>query len=83
MVQEKIDADMKANGDLYVKYMTKVAEKGKEYVDKEVKRLNNLIASGMSPAKLFEVRRKVSVLEAFKEPVASDDETTDDAYDEY
>ena len=83
MVQDKSDADLKANGELYVKYMSKIAEKGSEYVDKEVTRLNNLIASGMSPAKLFEVRKKVSVLEAFKEPVESADESSDDGYDEY
>lgn len=65
-----VKEDIKSNAELYIKYMNKVTEKGTEYVEKELKRLNNLLAAGMSAAKLHEVSQKVSVLSDFAETVA-------------
>lgn len=63
------EADVKANGELYVRYMSKFVTKGgSEYVEKEVRRLNKLIADGMSPAKQAEVDRKLSVLTTLSKP---------------
>ena len=60
-----MDASVKTNGELYVKYMEKVASKGSDYVTKEITRLNKLIDAGMSPTKQQEVDRKLSVLTSF------------------
>lgn len=60
-----MSASVKSNGELYVKYMQKVSDKGVEYVTKEITRLNKLIDGGMSPTKQQEVDRKLSVLTAF------------------
>lgn len=60
-----MDASVKSNGELYVKYMEKIASKGSEYVTKEITRLNKLIDGGMSPNKQQEVDRKLSVLTSF------------------
>lgn len=60
-----MDASIKTNGELYVKYMEKVASKGADYVTKEITRLNKLIDAGMSPTKQQEVDRKLSVLTSF------------------
>lgn len=60
-----MDESIKGNGELYVKYMEKVASKGSEYVTKEIARLNKIIDAGMSPTKQQEVDRKLSVLTSF------------------
>lgn len=60
-----MDASVKVNGELYIKYMEKIASKGADYVTKEITRLNKLIDAGMSPAKQQEVDRKLSVLTSF------------------
>ncbi|KAI8108817.1 hypothetical protein M9435_005234 [Picochlorum sp. BPE23] len=62
---EGLSGSIKSNGELYIKYMQKVADKGAAYVEKEISRLNKLIDGGMSPSKQAEVDKKLSVLTAF------------------
>lgn len=70
-----LSGSIKSNGELYIKYMLKVADKGAAYVEKEISRLNKLI-DGMSPSKQAEVEKKLSVLTAFTS--ASEGETTEE-----
>lgn len=70
----KLEDDAKTNGELYLKYMAKVVAQGKEYVAKELARLQKLIAGGMSAAKQAEVSRKVSVLSSFEKGAADPSE---------
>ena len=71
-----LSGSIKSNGELYIKYMLKVADKGAAYVEKEISRLNKLIDAGMSPSKQAEVEKKLSVLTAFTS--ASEGETTEE-----
>lgn len=68
----KVVEEDKASAEVYVRYLNKIADKGVEYVENELRRLHKLIDSGMSSAKLVEVNKKISVLGAFSE-VANDD----------
>ena len=62
----KVAEAVKENAALYVKFLGKAGEKGKEWVGTEVTRLQKMTAGGkMSSAKLLEVSRKLSVLESF------------------
>jgi protein disulfide-isomerase A6 len=62
----KLDDDVKDNAALYIKYLEKAAEKGKEYIETELARLHKMISGGkMSTTKLIEVSKKISVLESF------------------
>lgn len=57
---------MKDNGAMYLRYMAKAGEKGREWVNTELARLEKMVGGGsMSPAKKQEVARKMSVLTAF------------------
>lgn len=73
----KVADAVKDNAALYVKYLEKAGEKGKEWVGTEVSRLQKMTAGGkMSSAKLLEVSRKLSVLESFTkaEPIKASTE---------
>ena len=65
---EKLADDAKENGALYISYIEKAKAKGgREYIEKELARLQKISNGGkMSPAKIFEVTRKVSVLDSFR-----------------
>mmetsp|Transcript_3663 Transcript_3663/g.10599 ORF Transcript_3663/g.10599 Transcript_3663/m.10599 type:complete len:326 (+) Transcript_3663:94-1071(+) len=60
-----LSGDDKASGDLYERYMGKAITKGQDYFQTEYDRLERLMGSAASPAKLAEVARKASVLSAF------------------
>ncbi|PNH11560.1 putative protein disulfide-isomerase A6 [Tetrabaena socialis] len=60
------EADAKANGALYIKFMEKAVEKGADYLGKEKARLDKMLSSGsVSSSKVDEMSRKTSVLGAF------------------
>jgi protein disulfide-isomerase A6 len=62
----KLDDDVKDNAALYIKYLEKAGEKGKDYIETELARLMKMVQGGkMSTAKLIEVSKKISVLESF------------------
>jgi len=62
----KLDDDVKDNAALYIKYLEKAGEKGKDYIETELARLMKMVKGGkMSTAKLVEVSKKISVLESF------------------
>ncbi|KAF8596810.1 protein disulfide isomerase [Ceratobasidium sp. AG-I] len=69
--RELIYTEAKAAGDnasYYVRVMEKVAAGADEWVAKEVKRLNGILAKkSMAPSKLDEIKRKANVLAAFLE----------------
>jgi len=57
----------KTNGELYVKYMAKVVEKGPEYLSNEHARLDKMLGSGsVHASKVEEMARKTSVLSILK-----------------
>lgn len=60
-----LTGDGKASGDLYNRYMAKGIAKGSDYFQTEYDRLERLMSSAASPAKLAEIARKSSVLSAF------------------
>jgi len=81
----------KENAALYVKYMEKVMAKGPEYVATEMARLQKLVAGGMSPVKMTEMNRKLSILGSFDKnapevpaelPEAEDEDDDEEGYGE-
>ncbi|GAB4821716.1 hypothetical protein N2152v2_008762 [Parachlorella kessleri] len=62
--------DEKVNGELYIKLLTKAAEKGDAYLTKELTRLEKMMEGGgaMSAHKVEEISRKISVLSAIVNP---------------
>lgn len=63
----KLTGEAKTNGDVYVSAVKKAAAKGSDYFSTELKRLERLLEGGkLSPSKLSEISRKVSVLGAFR-----------------
>lgn len=64
---EKLTGEAKTNGQVYVNAVKKAAEKGSDYFSTELARLERLLEGGkLSPSKLGEISRKISVLGAFK-----------------
>lgn len=59
---------------VYVKFMEKVAEKGRDFVDIEMKRMNKLLDSDakMAPAKKAEVEEKLNILKSFASALAEE-----------
>lgn len=60
-----LQGDGKAAGDLYDRYMAKGIAKGNDYFQTEYDRLERLMNSAASPARLAEIARRSSVLSAF------------------
>lgn len=70
----ELDDKVKDNAALYIKYLEKAGDKGKEYIETELARLMKMVKGGkMSTTKLVEVSRKISVLESFSKGVAEAD----------
>jgi len=69
---QKLTGEAKINGDVYVNAVKKAASKGSDYFSTELARLERLLEGGkLSPTKLSEISRKISVLGAFR----NDDES--------
>ena len=67
----KLEDDVKDNAALYIKYLEKAGDKGKEYIETERARLMKMVKGGkMSTTKLVEVSRKISVLDSFSKAEA-------------
>lgn len=62
------------NAKVYLKYAQRAAKKGVESLPTEAARLERLAAGKASPAKLADIDRKLSVLSAFTEGDAQDEE---------
>ncbi|KAA6416740.1 MAG: hypothetical protein FRX49_13298 [Trebouxia sp. A1-2] len=63
----KLTGEAQTNGEVYVSAVKKAAAKGSDYFSTELKRLERLLEGGkLSPSKLSEISRKVSVLGAFQ-----------------
>ncbi|KAL3130680.1 hypothetical protein ABBQ38_008070 [Trebouxia sp. C0009 RCD-2024] len=63
----KLTGEAKTNGDVYVNMVKKAAAKGSDYFTMELARLQRLLEGGkLSPSKLSEISRKISVLGAFQ-----------------
>lgn len=68
-------AGEQASAALYTRIFDKVAEKGKAYVPKELKRLDSMLADeGVSKAKKAEIALRRNVLAAFSEEAAADED---------
>eukprot|EP01002_Notosolenus_urceolatus_P003373 NODE_1887_length_1265_cov_135.994243_g1560_i0.p1 GENE.NODE_1887_length_1265_cov_135.994243_g1560_i0~~NODE_1887_length_1265_cov_135.994243_g1560_i0.p1 ORF type:complete len:246 (+),score=134.69 NODE_1887_length_1265_cov_135.994243_g1560_i0:145-882(+) len=62
----KAVSDNKEDGaDYYAKVMEKIAEKGNDFVKKEIKRLENLMSTALSAAKKESFKKRTNVLTAF------------------
>ena len=71
----KLKDEDKDNGALYIKYLEKAEEKGKDYIETELARLLKMVKGGkMSDVKLVEVSRKITVLESFSADTVVDGE---------
>jgi protein disulfide-isomerase A6 len=81
------EGSVKDNSQLYVRYLNKANMKGREYVATELARLKKISEGGqMSPAKLLEVSRKISVLTSFDksaEPEEVEEEEVEPEEDEH
>jgi len=58
--------DALAIGKIYAKYMSTIVEKGKEWVETEVQRLERLSSGSVTPAKADDLTRRKNILSAFK-----------------
>ncbi|DBB07402.1 hypothetical protein WJX82_009936 [Trebouxia sp. C0006] len=75
----KLTGEAQTNGEVYVSAVKKAAAKSSDYFSTELKRLERLLEGGkLSPSKLSEISRKVSVLGAFQK----DDEESVNAAEE-
>lgn len=69
----KLTGDAKANGQVYVNAVKKAAAKGSDYFNTELARLERLLEGGkLSPSKLSDISRKISVLGAFQDSDEAD-----------
>lgn len=76
----KLDATLKQYGDVYVRVAQKIAEKGVDYVNKEIKRVEGILtkkSSGISQEKLDQMKVRLNILGQFK-PESSSDQPKDE-----
>jgi len=58
--------DALESGKMYVKYMTTIIAKGKDFVETEIARIEKLLAGSISAKKLDEFTKKKNILSAFQ-----------------
>lgn len=54
-------------GEVYVKMMQRMVEKGSEFVDDEMKRLNKLLTGKLSDVKKTDMGHRINILRAFRD----------------
>ena len=80
----EMSGDAEESAKLYVRYLEKAIQKGKDYINNELDRLRRMLEGGqMSPIKSKEVQRKISVLQSFDKDFVAVPDETDDEYGEY
>jgi len=65
-VVKGLAAEALGSGKVYVKYMQTIIEKGKDWVETELQRIERMLSGAVSPNKLDEFTRKKNILSAFK-----------------
>jgi len=63
---KSLSGDALASGKMYVKYMSTVLEKGKDWVVSEVQRLERMASGSISSTKLDEFTKRKNILSAFQ-----------------
>jgi len=65
-IVKTLSGDALAIGKMYVKYMTTIVEKGKDWIETEVARLERMASNHVTPAKLDDFTRRKNILSAFQ-----------------
>ena len=66
VLEESTDDKEKATGDIYVKIMKKIQEKGVEYVDSEVARVQKLLKDKITDKKKDQFKKRLDILTSFQ-----------------
>lgn len=67
VLAESTDEKDKANGDIYVKIMKKIQEKGVDYVDSEVSRVQKLLKDKITDKKKEQFKKRLDILTSFQQ----------------
>ncbi|XP_058966124.2 endoplasmic reticulum resident protein 29 [Pocillopora verrucosa] len=65
-LEESTDEKEKASGDIYVKIMKKIQEKGVDYVDNEVTRVQKLLKDKITDKKKDQFKKRLDILTSFQ-----------------
>ena len=65
-LEESADEKEKASGDIYVKIMKKIQEKGVDYVDNEVTRVQKLLKDKITDKKKDQFKKRLDILTSFQ-----------------
>lgn len=68
------DEKDKTNGDIYVKIMKKIQEKGVDYVDSEVSRVQKLLKDKITDKKKEQFKKRLDILTSFQQSKSGKDE---------
>ncbi|KAJ7387447.1 Endoplasmic reticulum resident protein 29 [Desmophyllum pertusum] len=66
VLEESTDEKEKATGDIYVKTMKKIQEKGVDYVDSEVARVQKLLKDKITDKKKEQFKKRLDILTSFQ-----------------
>ena len=66
VLEESTDDKEKATGDIYVKIMKKIQEKGVDYVDSEVARVQKLLKDKITDKKKDQFKKRLDILTSFQ-----------------
>lgn len=66
VLEESTDDKEKATGDIYVKIMKKIQEKGVDYVDSEVARVQKLLKDKITDRKKDQFKKRLDILTSFQ-----------------
>ena len=65
-VEEATDEKEKTSGDIYIKIMKKIQEKGVEYIDSEVTRVQKLLKDKITDKKKELFKKRLDILTSFQ-----------------
>lgn len=66
VLEESTDEKEKATGDIYVKIMKKIQDKGIDYVDSEVARVQKLLKDKITDKKKDQFKKRLDILTSFQ-----------------
>ncbi|CAG2171496.1 unnamed protein product [Oppiella nova] len=64
-LQELTNSEHKKWADVYIQFMTKVIEKGDQFIDSETQRLNGIVSQKLAENKRKEIKGKLNILLSF------------------
>ena len=73
-LEDSADEKEKVNGDIYVKIMKKIQEKGVDYVDSEVSRVQKLLKDKITDKKKEQFKKRLDILTSFQQSKSKKDE---------